>query len=528
MTRTRASDDTNRAALHWQELKAAKDEDAEIERYKKLQERPKTRAEAEHDADLHRVRMRMLKGKRTAREKREREDRTARLKKESDETVEGSAVTKGKERTETLQSPENGVEVDEDLSLPGLPFVPIPKTPPSKRERADTKFTSFAFEDSSPPPITHWRDPQRERGRLNADSSRIETQFILSDKFIDNINQMLDFIIGWPEDQFQDLKYAFEKDPENRGRKIEFVDRGSGEWGVQLLQPSRRDSGTSPQLFDSYTFEDLPDACQRDGCDEGCPRKVSFKEKAADLKKFREQQRKARSLDDLAESGILKGSSLGVLPDVYDTPPAPGPLHSRKRKTPDGFPSTGGLSSASTLECPASPRPRNLPFPTAASISENVQKLENQLKQVKESLAGTKQTSLIDPRDAVKELLRQTKQQITSPDTMINDRAVDKMESRSPGHKLVHQEKVPAGPGSIPTEAYRQNLALATRSVSPKPVESNIRMQPRDNYPAVRAPPPTPLFESEDCVAKAGDQDSSSSTPRIKFRPQYEKHPDEY
>ncbi|KAF3053717.1 General transcription factor IIH subunit 2 [Didymella keratinophila] len=55
-----ATPDDGDASARWQALKAAKIPEAEIEWYKMLQSTPRTKAEAEHDKDLHELRMRRL------------------------------------------------------------------------------------------------------------------------------------------------------------------------------------------------------------------------------------------------------------------------------------------------------------------------------------------------------------------------------------------------------------------------------------------------------------------------------------
>ena len=48
------------ATARWGAIKAAKTPEAEIERYKMLQSTPRTKAEAEHDKDVHELRMSRL------------------------------------------------------------------------------------------------------------------------------------------------------------------------------------------------------------------------------------------------------------------------------------------------------------------------------------------------------------------------------------------------------------------------------------------------------------------------------------
>jgi len=55
-----ATPDDGDASARRQALKAAKTPEAEIERYKMLQSTPRTKAEAEHDKDVHELRMRRL------------------------------------------------------------------------------------------------------------------------------------------------------------------------------------------------------------------------------------------------------------------------------------------------------------------------------------------------------------------------------------------------------------------------------------------------------------------------------------
>lgn len=406
-------------------------------------------------------------------------------------------------------------------SIFGSTPMTLPVSPQHPQYKpSDTEFCSVATQDQPSPPNTYWRDTQRQRGRLNTSNERIETQFILSDRFVDDINQMLDFINGWPEHQFQDVKYAFETDPDNQGRKVIFVDLGDRSWGLRLLYPSRRDSGTSCQLSYSYTRKDLPDACQTQGCDNGCPREVSIKEKAADLRRFREGQRNAKSQGGLAGKGIWTGLSSAALSNAGEMQPPPIPPRSPNRSTFDKLHTTGSLPFTPTLECPASPRPRNLTLPSAKSIYKNIQNLESQLEHVKQSMSATNHGPPIDPRDAVKEWLQRANRQFSS--SKIADHAGKSTNFGPLGCKLIHKEKVPAGATSIRAEAYHLSRMFGPRSAVSEPVIGSGRRKSWKDYFAAR-PPPTKIAQGKDAVPKANRQHLGCSAQKIKVRPQYEK-----
>ena len=127
--------------------------------------------------------------------------------------------------------------------------------------------------------------------------SRIETEFILSDEFVDDVNYMLDFIVDWPWNSFRDIRYSFKKDIDNQLRKVTFLDFGDNEWGVRLRSPDSKGLGAFRDYTDEaeivwFVDDDRPGICQEHGCVKGCPRKVSFEERKAALKNFRERQGK--------------------------------------------------------------------------------------------------------------------------------------------------------------------------------------------------------------------------------------------
>ena len=62
------TEDSSKAADRWQELKAAKTEEEEIERFKREQARAHTKPERDHNEALHEVRLRMLRARKGARE----------------------------------------------------------------------------------------------------------------------------------------------------------------------------------------------------------------------------------------------------------------------------------------------------------------------------------------------------------------------------------------------------------------------------------------------------------------------------
>ncbi|KAF2633476.1 hypothetical protein BU25DRAFT_444214 [Macroventuria anomochaeta] len=568
------TEDDSETAMRWKELKAAKTEEEEIKRYERLQTKPRTKAEAEHDEDLHKLRLRRMrereatheaerkatqaleavqepvsamdwKAQQVARVQRMRNGKSKAPKPEQASALVPTTSSSG-HRTSSAHEERHGIPCNF-----GHEIAFFASNRPSLK-RTDTEVLTDTSRGPSPPPNAHWRDPRRQRGRLNVDYSGMDTEFILGGEFVDDVNTMLDFINGWPEAQFEDIRYAFERDPDNRGRRIEFIDLGDKKWGVRILNPLRKDSGTSYAPADIYTRDDLPNACQEHGCDEGCPRKISMEERITNLKKFREEQDRNTFLGNMAGAGYLAGPSLGVLPDVIDMPPPPIPPRSDKRKVSHGLPelSTIPLQPLSTLESlpsvsepPGSPRPENCSLPDEDFTAEHIEDLERtdasletqikQIKQIKTTMAQikghlqSKQGAEPIGQDIVKEWLQNANIVSESSEGTRKKSAADKPDLGPIGGKLVHNEKIPTGPYSIRAEEHRLTAVFDKRSTVPELMDENIRNRPRKGYYTARVPPKsdsdskcndTPL------PRKAGrpssnhvDQSSSTNTQRVKF-----------
>ena len=575
------TEDDSEAVLRSQELRAARTEEEEIERHKKLQTRTRTKAEAEHDEDLHKLRLRRIRERQAARDTERRAVQPVEAAHKSAFEMEWEAQQaaslrrRRKSRSRAPEQEEASTTRTTSTASPSgsrmsgarkernreplnfghevAPLASVSKRPSLKR--TDSEAFTESRRELSPPPNTNWRDPTRLRGRLNFDHSRIDTEFILGNEYVDDVNTMLDFVNGWPEDHFADVRYAFEKDLDNRNRKVEFIDLGDKRWGVRLLNPLKKGSDTSHRLTDLYTHDDLPDVCREHSCNEMCPRKISMKEKIADLKKFREERSRATVLDNMAEASYSAGSSHGVLPGARDVPPPPIPPRSNKRTVPHGLPEPGTVPlqphSASVSASPGSPRAENYDLSNDGAAVEYIEdmkrrnlSLDNQLKemetlmtQIKDHLLG-KQGPHATTREAVKELLQRANVMSDSCEGRSHDCAVERMSFGPIGGKLVHNEKIPAGSNSIRSEEHYLTSVFDKRSTVLELMDETARNKPREEYYAARVPPKRHLSsegsasplpkETKQSSSNSTDLSSSTSTQRLMFRPQYEKYPDAY
>lgn len=532
------TEDDEEAALRWQELRAAMTEEDEIRRYNELRTRNLTRTEAQHDEDLHNLRLRRMRERRIARET---ESRAAQA---SDAVKEATSEIQ-QQGTQAADSPKRGRDRVSEHTGPPLPRSETPSgnrqtswVPPSLK-RTDVEVFTTPMKEPSPPPNTHWRDPQRQRRRLNLDFSRIDTHFLLSHEFIDDVNTMLDFINGWPEYQFDDIKYAFQKDWMNRDRTIEFVDLGNGNrrWGVRLLNPlntSRRDSG----MYCPFTSSENPfGRCQSFGRDQGCPNKVSMEQRIADLENFREQR------------SLL---------------PSPIPSRSNKRKTLRGppevakplLPPVTPAPLAATPPPPDSPRPEFRPLPDAQMEAEYIEDVEcsesslwKQVNQVKPSMAQFKDQSQgtqgpqAGGREMAKEWLQKSKLVSETSKATVKRSLIDSGEIGHIGGKLVHDEKIPTGPNSLRrTDLFFTSKTDSRRVTALGPLVEQVQNKPREDYYAAANTAHDESSSEDDTTATSSspgmsEQSSidlviqsvfSSTTPNIKFCPQYLKDPVAY
>lgn len=90
----------------------------------------------------------------------------------------------------------------------------------------------------SPPPPQSWRPSTRPYGgKLYRDTSRIETDFIMSNDFVHDVNEMLDTIHNWSRAEADAIQSSFADDFLNEGRKISFhafFRDGSQHWTVKI------------------------------------------------------------------------------------------------------------------------------------------------------------------------------------------------------------------------------------------------------------------------------------------------------
>lgn len=121
-------------------------------------------------------------------------------------------------------------------------------------------------------------------------------------------------------------------------------------------------------------------------------------------------------------------------------------------------------------------------------------------------------------RDAVKYLLKKAHTEKPIPlnahDSFSPEAVDDKMKYGPLGGKLVHNEKIPTGPDSIRAEDLRQTL----------PLDNAARRKSRAEFFAARVP-----SESKPDSRKGKQPIAPKLTAqKVKFRPQYEKHPEAY
>ncbi|KAJ4378958.1 hypothetical protein N0V86_005835 [Didymella sp. IMI 355093] len=430
---------------------------------------------------------------------------------------------------ETLTSHQERIQQEETPSTPSN----------QKNDQVEGLDDTEAFKTSNRP-LSHlpntqwrdpqWRDPQRQRGRLNLDFSRIDTQYILTPEFIDDMNTMLDSINGWPAYQFEDVECAFREDCDNRGRTVEFVDLSSGQWGVRLLNPlitTRRDSG---MLCPFSSAANPSNRCQTFGGAQGCLNKTLMEERITHLKNFRDQQ---------------------------SMPPPPLPLRMSRRKAIPGpsevaKPLLHPTMPVATPRPPDSPRPgfRQLPDPdTDAEHLEDKERLQSsfwkQVDQLKTSISQFKNQALgtqgpqAEGRELVRQFLQKANLTPEPSEQPIRPSPVDNPDSSPIGGKMVHNERIPVGPHSLRSE----DISFASATVSrkrhpPEPWAERVYDKPRERYhTAANTIYDESGGEDESSLPGKPDQSSidraiqsaiSSTKSKLKFRPLYLKSPHSY
>jgi hypothetical protein len=485
------------------------DEDEIITPKKQLAE-SRTKAEAQHEEDLKRVRLKMMQVRQTARQ------------------VE-------------LKAQDAAREANQDTLT---------------HSWGSSDLLRSSYEKSkSLPPACSWRNTKRQRGTPKVDYSRIETEFILSTEFVDDVNTMLDFIAGWPADLVEDIKCAFKEDPDNRSRRIEFVDMGGLKWAVRILNPDRPDSCQGPA--DIYALKDLPDDCREHGCVRGCSRNTVMRNRWVNAKEARGPQKRKQPLDVMAAACKLAGSSLGVLPDAPDPrrPFRPGkppslPPRSENRNTPHGLqgsdastmpPPSTPRSHKHTRQPPESPRLKSMDSPGKDTSDYYVEQLkrknaglENQISELKTWTEKTK-IQYLGSNDKEVALGKGTKETYTGiePDSSQiaagnarKDSTQDTQVFGPIGGKLDHDEKVP-GPYNKSTEAMKADTPFDRRSRIPQLTDKSIRDRPRKEFYARRVPTAS-NSEKETREAVTNRSSTPSKAPRIKFIPRYQTNPEEY
>lgn len=452
--------DDSDTAGRWQELKAARTEEEEIERFRRAQKKARTEDERSHNEALHKVRLRMMHVRKSGRP--------------------------AERKTAQIQGAIKG---------------PAPEV--DQHAKQDT----FCLSKATP-----WRNPKRQRGRLNLDRSRIESEFILSNEFVDDVNTMLDFIAGWPKEQIQHVGYSFKNYFDNQNRRIEFVYVVHKKWTVRLLKLERQETNKIHGPTNIYTLDDLPDDCCEFGCIKGCPSRIFTKDRSIGRTNFRVNQNRKDPLDVMAEACRLAGPSLGELPDASTVPPPPIPPRSDKRKMPP--PKTAGHKR------------RDLPDEdTTAGPFEELNQLCGKKVDLESKLSQLQKVLLVQgPCD--------------TPASSRKDSVLDNLDFGPLGRKLSHNEKIPTGPNSIRVEEYMLTSVFDKRSRVAGSEDETVRNKPRKEYYAKRVAPSS-NSDSEDSDSPTAEKTkrpirnsvnllSSNATQRIDFRPQYERNPESY
>ncbi|KAJ4347593.1 hypothetical protein N0V95_005287 [Ascochyta clinopodiicola] len=537
----------------WRELKAAKTEEEEIERYKRQQARMHTKAEAAHNEELHKSRLRMIQARKAGREA---EQKAAQTQEAAHELTlkadwsakqdaykqakrigneEGTGAKRFKESPAPISTASSAAHPTSDTDKIKHVFLDVRgdrvASSTLKRpnlERTDSAVLPDEDQQQNPPPSTLWRNTKRQRDSLNVDLSRIHTHFIFSDEFIDDVNIMLDFVAGWPRDLFKDIRSSFEKDSENQDRRIKFARSSDDEWAVHILKPASLASERRNDPADLYTLDDLPDNCREYGCIEGCPRKISMEEQIADLKNFREDQNNKGPPNILKETYNPVGPSLKLRFERRAMPPPPILPRPRKRRVPH---------EAEHLEImPTQPSGSSMQAYDIEQLQQKNIHLENEIKQLKMLLSQPFDGKSVENIQGWLQNNPVSDAGTGAPQSSRKDSLIGKPDSGPLGGKLAHTDKIPSGLDSVRVEEYMLTSAFDKRSKIPELRDEGIRNRPRKDYYAERPPTKSDLkskvsttLPSQEVKQSPSDTaawPSSTTTPRIMFRPQYERSPE--
>lgn len=362
------------------------------------------------------------------------------------------------------------------------------------------------------PPLTPWRNVKKERGPLNVDQSRIETEFILGNEFIHDVNIMLDSIFGWPQDQFEHIRYAFQKDDENRDRRVEFVHMRDKSWTVRLLRLESQDSVKVHGPANVYALDDLPDDCRTFGCVDGCPSSSSFMEQTMSPRHSRNGLNMKKPLNIMVEACRMADWSLRTLLDSSFEPRPPIPPRSDKRRMP----------------APKAPRLESLESPiTGATVIPH--------EQVDELL---RRNSYLQDRVRQWKMIASGQLPPNTPLIARKDSAFDKQGFGPLGGKLKHVDKIPTGPNSIRVEEYMLTSKFDKRSKAPALKDESVRNKPRETYYAQRVSSKSdsddggsdaPLSaKTEQPASNSPNSSSSSTTSKFTSLPNCKFNPDNY
>lgn len=203
-----------------------------------------------------------------------------------------------------------------------------------------------------------WRIPYRQRDILNLDKSRLHTEYLLSDNFLDDVNFMLDVMSDHSGPEIKHIAESFVRDPNNHFRRISWKkDPMHGGWSVALenqnldgyqqsMQNATRSCDQRILPGTSSATKDLAEHCQTFGCDEKCPRQLTVEEKEAIFERVRERERLERAEREKENFTGQPSATLQRMKDRTNMPAPPVPLRRLPGETAHG-PRSGSSSSES-------------------------------------------------------------------------------------------------------------------------------------------------------------------------------------
>jgi hypothetical protein len=272
---------------------------------------------------------------------------------EDEQTIAPECARSPKDRNSTERFESNTLlDWDED-SEASFQLDYTSTEPLSSPPRSETKNAPTDRADSLAPiaSASQWRDGGRNRLHLNLNMNRINTDYILSSEFVDDINEMLDTIKNGSQHQATQIMRSCKDDPLNEGRKITFVGRRAMGtlWSVRIKYPTP--SKYRPVQYRDYPLSaggrpmcvrrvmrgtfDVPPMCQG-GCSFGCPRPRTKEDNEQSLARVRmlraeEKRVEAEKTDMLAKQKDREAMppprrrAYTSSPKLQSTPPSPRP-----------------------------------------------------------------------------------------------------------------------------------------------------------------------------------------------------------